>query len=94
MSSMMSCESSGSCNGTRCPVPAERIDANFDLPRFILMRLRTWAMLRSAGLIRDIRFIRTSAGREESLISIDAIVNAFAFLYGQPARGWSFEVDV
>jgi NAD(P)-dependent dehydrogenase (short-subunit alcohol dehydrogenase family) len=35
-----------------------------------------------------------AAGREESLISIEAIVNAFAFLYGQPARGWSFEVDV
>jgi NAD(P)-dependent dehydrogenase (short-subunit alcohol dehydrogenase family) len=32
--------------------------------------------------------------REESLISIEAIVNAFAFLYSQPARGWSFEVDV
>ena len=35
-----------------------------------------------------------AAGREESLISIEAIVNAFAFLYGQPARGWSSEVDV
>jgi len=35
-----------------------------------------------------------AAGREESLIKIEAIVNAFAFLYGQPARGWSFEVDV
>lgn len=35
-----------------------------------------------------------AAGQEESLISIEAIVNAFAFLYGQPARGWSFEVDV
>jgi NAD(P)-dependent dehydrogenase (short-subunit alcohol dehydrogenase family) len=34
------------------------------------------------------------ANREESLISIEAIVNAFAFLYGQPPRGWSFEVDV
>jgi hypothetical protein len=33
-------------------------------------------------------------GPEESLISIEAIVNAFVFLYGQPARGWSFEVDV
>ena len=30
----------------------------------------------------------------QSLIGIEAIVNAFAFLYGQPARGWSFEVDV
>jgi hypothetical protein len=35
-----------------------------------------------------------AASREESLVSIEAIVNAFAFLYGQPARGWSFEVDV
>jgi NAD(P)-dependent dehydrogenase (short-subunit alcohol dehydrogenase family) len=35
-----------------------------------------------------------AAGREESLISIDAIVDAFAFLYRQPPRGWSFEVDV
>ncbi|VIO73107.1 hypothetical protein CI1B_47100 [Bradyrhizobium ivorense] len=35
-----------------------------------------------------------SASREESLISIEAIVNAFAFLYGQPTRGWSFEFDV
>jgi NAD(P)-dependent dehydrogenase (short-subunit alcohol dehydrogenase family) len=35
-----------------------------------------------------------AASREESLISIEAIVNAFAFLYGQPPRGWSFEVDV
>lgn len=35
-----------------------------------------------------------AASREESLISIEAIVNAFAFLYSQPPRGWSFEVDV
>ena len=35
-----------------------------------------------------------ATSREESLISIEAIVNAFAFLYSQPARGWSFEVDV
>jgi NAD(P)-dependent dehydrogenase (short-subunit alcohol dehydrogenase family) len=35
-----------------------------------------------------------AAGREESLIDIEAIVNAFAFLYGQPPRGWSFELDV
>jgi NAD(P)-dependent dehydrogenase (short-subunit alcohol dehydrogenase family) len=35
-----------------------------------------------------------SANREESLISIEAIVNAFAFLYRQPPRGWSFEIDV
>jgi len=35
-----------------------------------------------------------AASREESLISIEAIVNAFAFLYRQPPRGWSFEVDV
>jgi NAD(P)-dependent dehydrogenase (short-subunit alcohol dehydrogenase family) len=35
-----------------------------------------------------------ATSREESLISIEAIVNAFAFLYSQPPRGWSFEVDV
>jgi hypothetical protein len=35
-----------------------------------------------------------AASQEENLISIEAIVNAFTFLYGQPARGWSFEVDV
>jgi len=35
-----------------------------------------------------------AASREESLINIEAIVNTFAFLYGQPFRGWSFEVDV
>jgi NAD(P)-dependent dehydrogenase (short-subunit alcohol dehydrogenase family) len=35
-----------------------------------------------------------AVSREESLISIEAIVNAFVFLYGQPPRGWSFEVDV
>ncbi|MFB9267693.1 hypothetical protein ACFFWD_31940 [Bradyrhizobium erythrophlei] len=40
-----------------------------------------------------IRFL-DAASREESLISIEAIVNAFAFLYGQPTRGWSFEIDV
>lgn len=33
-----------------------------------------------------IRFL-DAASREESLISIEAIVNAFAFLYGQPTRG-------
>jgi NAD(P)-dependent dehydrogenase (short-subunit alcohol dehydrogenase family) len=35
-----------------------------------------------------------AASREDSLISIEAIVDAFAFLYHQPRRGWSFEVDV
>ena len=35
-----------------------------------------------------------AASREESLISIEAIVNVFAFPYGQPTRGWSFEIDV
>jgi len=35
-----------------------------------------------------------AANREESLISIEAIVDAFAFLYSQPPRGWSFEIDV
>ena len=35
-----------------------------------------------------------AASREESLIQIEAIVSAFAFLYSQPPRGWSFELDV
>lgn len=35
-----------------------------------------------------------AASREESLIKIEAIVSAFAFLYSQPSRGWSFELDV
>lgn len=35
-----------------------------------------------------------AAGREDSLVSIEGIVDAFAFLYGQPPRAWSFEVDV
>ena len=35
-----------------------------------------------------------AVSREESLIDIKAIVDAFAFLYSQPSRGWSFEVDV
>lgn len=35
-----------------------------------------------------------AASREESLIRIEAIVSAFAFLYSQPSRGWSFELDV
>jgi NAD(P)-dependent dehydrogenase (short-subunit alcohol dehydrogenase family) len=32
--------------------------------------------------------------REGALISIEGIVDAFAFLYRQPQRAWSFEVDV
>jgi len=35
-----------------------------------------------------------AVSREASLISIEAIADAFAFLYDQPPRGWSFEVDV
>ena len=35
-----------------------------------------------------------AANREEGLVSIEAIVDAFAFLYSQPPRGWSFEIDV
>jgi NAD(P)-dependent dehydrogenase (short-subunit alcohol dehydrogenase family) len=35
-----------------------------------------------------------AAGREESLVSIEGIVDAFAFLHKQPPRAWSFEVDV
>lgn len=37
---------------------------------------------------------RGLAGREDSLISIEGIVDAFAFLYRQPERAWSFELDV
>jgi NAD(P)-dependent dehydrogenase (short-subunit alcohol dehydrogenase family) len=35
-----------------------------------------------------------AASREERLISIDGIVDAFVFLYKQPRRAWSFELDV
>jgi NAD(P)-dependent dehydrogenase (short-subunit alcohol dehydrogenase family) len=35
-----------------------------------------------------------AAGREDSLIDIEGIVDAFAFLYRQPERAWSFELDV
>ena len=35
-----------------------------------------------------------AASREDGLVSIEGIVDAFAFLYGQPQRAWSFEVDV
>ena len=35
-----------------------------------------------------------AVGREDSLVSIEGIVDAFAFLYGQQRRAWSFEVDV
>jgi NAD(P)-dependent dehydrogenase (short-subunit alcohol dehydrogenase family) len=39
------------------------------------------------------RFPET-ASREERLISIEGIVEAFAFLHKQPRRAWSFEIDV
>ena len=35
-----------------------------------------------------------AVSRESALISIEGIVDAFAFLYRQPQREWSFEVDV
>jgi NAD(P)-dependent dehydrogenase (short-subunit alcohol dehydrogenase family) len=35
-----------------------------------------------------------AANRRDSLISIEGIVDAFAFLYRQPERAWSFELDV
>jgi len=35
-----------------------------------------------------------AVSRESALISIEGIVDAFAFLYRQPQRAWSFEVDV
>ncbi|MBK8958328.1 MAG: hypothetical protein IPM80_07795 [Proteobacteria bacterium] len=31
---------------------------------------------------------------DEGMISIDALVDAYAFLYRQPRHGWSFEFDV
>jgi NAD(P)-dependent dehydrogenase (short-subunit alcohol dehydrogenase family) len=34
------------------------------------------------------------AGREDRLISIEGIVDGFVFLYKQPVRAWSFELDV
>lgn len=38
--------------------------------------------------------IPDAAQRENSLVSIEGIVDTFAFLYRQPPRAWSFEVDV
>jgi len=35
-----------------------------------------------------------AAGREDSLIDIEGIVDGFVFLYRQPERAWSFELDV
>jgi NAD(P)-dependent dehydrogenase (short-subunit alcohol dehydrogenase family) len=35
-----------------------------------------------------------AANREERLISIEGIVDGFVFLYHQPRRAWSFELDV
>lgn len=35
-----------------------------------------------------------AAGRQDTLISIEGIVDGFAFLYRQPERAWSFELDV
>lgn len=35
-----------------------------------------------------------AAAREERLVSIDGIVDAFVFLHQQPRRAWSFELDV
>jgi hypothetical protein len=31
---------------------------------------------------------------DEKMVSIEAIVDAFEYLYRQPKTGWSFEVDV
>ena len=38
--------------------------------------------------------VNYAAGREDSLISIEGIVDGFEFLYRQPERAWSFELDV
>ena len=35
-----------------------------------------------------------AASREDALVSIEGIVDAFEFLYKQPPRAWSFELDV
>ncbi|MFK4721989.1 NAD(P)-dependent dehydrogenase (short-subunit alcohol dehydrogenase family) [Bradyrhizobium niftali] len=35
-----------------------------------------------------------AASREDSLIDIEGIVDGFTFLYRQPERAWSFELDV
>lgn len=35
-----------------------------------------------------------AASREDRLIDIEGIVDGFAFLYRQPERAWSFELDV
>jgi NAD(P)-dependent dehydrogenase (short-subunit alcohol dehydrogenase family) len=35
-----------------------------------------------------------AAGRQDTLSSIEGIVDGFAFLYRQPERAWSFELDV
>ena len=35
-----------------------------------------------------------AASREEALVSIEGIVDAFEFLHRQPRRAWSFELDV
>lgn len=35
-----------------------------------------------------------AASREQALVSIEGIVDAFEFLYRQPPRAWSFELDV
>jgi hypothetical protein len=31
---------------------------------------------------------------EEGMISIEGIVDGYVFLYRQPARAWTFEIDV
>ena len=31
---------------------------------------------------------------EDRMISIEGIVDAYAYLYRQPRRAWSFEIDV
>jgi len=35
-----------------------------------------------------------AASREQALVSIEGIVDTFEFLYRQPPRAWSFELDV
>ncbi|MCP3369824.1 hypothetical protein [Bradyrhizobium cajani] len=44
--------------------------------------------------IRSFRAFPILPSREDSLIDIEGIADAFAFLYRQPERAWSFELDV
>ncbi|MBR0840133.1 hypothetical protein JQ607_07985 [Bradyrhizobium liaoningense] len=42
----------------------------------------------------DLFALSDAAGRDGSLTDIEGIVDAFALLYRQPERIWSFELDM